>query len=104
MFKEIKSQFIDGLEEQTWMDYATRAQARLKLQKMTDLIGFPTVIKKPGILDRIYDDIQVDQHHHFQNTLNVYQAGYKSEINGLDKTQDDELDDSDRYLMIILII
>ncbi|CAB4016589.1 neprilysin, partial [Paramuricea clavata] len=30
MFKEIKSQFIDGLEEQTWMDYATRAQARLK--------------------------------------------------------------------------
>ncbi|CAB3985405.1 endothelin-converting enzyme 1-like, partial [Paramuricea clavata] len=56
MFKEIKSQFIDGLEEQTWMDYATRAQARLKLQKMTDLIGFPTVIKKPGILDRVYDD------------------------------------------------
>ena len=24
---------------------------------MTDLIGFPTVIKKPGILDRIYEDV-----------------------------------------------
>ena len=42
--------------------------------------------------------IQVDQHHLFKNTLNVYQAGYKSEINGLDKTQDDELDDTDRYI------
>jgi hypothetical protein len=24
---------------------------------MTDLIGFPTVIKKPGILDRVYEDV-----------------------------------------------
>ena len=31
MFREIKSEFIDGLEEQTWMDNATRAQARLKV-------------------------------------------------------------------------
>ncbi|CAB3996359.1 endothelin-converting enzyme 2-like isoform X2 [Paramuricea clavata] len=95
MFEEIKSQFIDGVGEQTWMDISTRAHARLKLQKMTDLIGFPTAIKRPGILDRVYDDIQVDQHHLFQNTLNVYQDGYKKEIDGLDKTQD-ELDDTAR--------
>ncbi len=31
MFKEIKSQFISGLDEQTWMDYSTRTQARLRL-------------------------------------------------------------------------
>jgi hypothetical protein len=31
MFKEIKGQFIDGLEEQHWMDDATREQARLKV-------------------------------------------------------------------------
>jgi hypothetical protein len=31
MFTEIKNQFIDGLEEQNWMDEATRAQARLKV-------------------------------------------------------------------------
>ena len=34
MFKEIKGQFIDGLEEQHWMDNATRAQARLKVSYM----------------------------------------------------------------------
>ena len=33
MFTEIKSQFIDGLEEQKWMDNKTRAQARLKVSK-----------------------------------------------------------------------
>jgi hypothetical protein len=31
MFREIKSEFMDGLEEQTWMDNATRAQALLKV-------------------------------------------------------------------------
>ncbi len=31
MFIEIKGQFIDGLKEQTWMDSATRAQARIKV-------------------------------------------------------------------------
>ena len=31
MFKEIKSQFISGLDEQTWMDYSTRSQARRKV-------------------------------------------------------------------------
>ena len=31
MFTEIKGQFIDSLEEQKWMDNATRDQARLKV-------------------------------------------------------------------------
>jgi hypothetical protein len=31
MFDEIKSQFINGLSEQTWMDYSTRKHARLKV-------------------------------------------------------------------------
>ena len=31
MFTEVKRQFIDGLDEQTWMDSTTRAQARLKV-------------------------------------------------------------------------
>lgn len=30
MFAEIKAQFINGLNEEKWMDNATRAQARLK--------------------------------------------------------------------------
>ena len=34
MFDEIKSQFINGLSEQTWMDYSTREQARLKVGDM----------------------------------------------------------------------
>ena len=31
MFDEVKSQFINGLSEQTWMDYSTREHARLKV-------------------------------------------------------------------------
>ena len=37
MFTEIKGQFIDGLEEQKWMDNATRDQARLKVGNTIDI-------------------------------------------------------------------
>ena len=37
MFKQIKKQFIDGLNEQTWMDYSTRAHARLKVGYTNEL-------------------------------------------------------------------
>jgi hypothetical protein len=37
MFTEIKGQFIAGLVEQTWMDYATRAQAQLKVSYTSGL-------------------------------------------------------------------
>ena len=39
MFTEIKSQFIDGLEEQKWMDKKTRAQARLKVSNTSLMLG-----------------------------------------------------------------
>jgi hypothetical protein len=34
LFTEIRSQFIQGLEEQTWMDNRTREQARIKVRLM----------------------------------------------------------------------
>ena len=36
MFTEIKNQFIDGLEEQKWMDDLTRANARLKVRQIAN--------------------------------------------------------------------
>ena len=40
MFAEIKAQFINGLNEEKWMDSATRAQARLKASEWKDFATF----------------------------------------------------------------
>ncbi|CAB3988922.1 endothelin-converting enzyme 2 isoform X2 [Paramuricea clavata] len=85
MFTEIKNQFIDGLEEQTWMDNATRAQARLKLKKMKKLIGFPTFIKNPVKLNKFYKNVQVNQYRVLQNTLSVWKDQVLKEMNKLGK-------------------
>lgn len=46
MFTEIKSQFIDGLEEQKWMDNKTRAQARLKVGNISLMLAVGAKPKK----------------------------------------------------------
>ncbi|CAB3983458.1 endothelin-converting enzyme 2-like isoform X2, partial [Paramuricea clavata] len=85
MFREIKSEFIDGLEEQTWMDNATRAQARLKLKKMKEWIGFPSFIKNPVKLNKFYENVQVNQYSVLQNTLSALKDQVLKNINELGK-------------------
>ncbi|CAB4002267.1 RNA-directed DNA polymerase from mobile element jockey [Paramuricea clavata] len=100
MFTEIKGQFIDGLKEQTWMDPGTRAQARLKLQKMTDVIGFPSFIKDPATLNAVYGHVQVDQYHLFQNTLNIFREIFWKKLTRLGRRATDSTRSSFSYLQI----
>ena len=54
MFTEIKSQFIDGLEEQLWMDNKTRAQARLKVSNTSLMLGVGAKPKKSLALRKLW--------------------------------------------------
>ena len=41
LFSEIKGQFVDSLEEQTWMDDKTRQGARDKVSTKRFLVKYP---------------------------------------------------------------
>ncbi|XP_028410317.1 endothelin-converting enzyme homolog isoform X2 [Dendronephthya gigantea] len=101
MFTEIKNEFVNGLDEQTWMDYETKSQARLKLNKMRDLIGFPAVIKEPGVLDRAYEDIQVYESKLLENWQDILRKFYLIKMKGFYKRNLEDFEKSSlAYLAI----
>ena len=88
LFIEIRSQFIQGLEEQKWMDDATRDQARIKLNAMQESTGYPAFIKDKTKLDKMYDTLSPDPHDLFENELKIRKDGVLKRINQLEKQPD----------------
>ncbi|XP_028410305.1 endothelin-converting enzyme 2-like [Dendronephthya gigantea] len=89
MFSEIKAEFVDGLKEQKWMDKPTRAQARLKLNKMKDWIGFPSIVKNATELNNYYNRVEVSELLLLQNALNSIRDMVIKKIDRLGKPPDD---------------
>ena len=65
MFTEIKSQFIDGLEEQLWMDNKTRAQARLKVSNTSLMLGVGAKPKKSLALRKLWIEWNINYERDF---------------------------------------
>ncbi|XP_028410306.1 endothelin-converting enzyme 2-like [Dendronephthya gigantea] len=89
MFAEIKAEFVDGLEEHKWMDDATRSQARLKLQKMKEWIGYSSFIKNTTELHSYYKNFQVKESFLLQNMLNAVRNLILKKSQQLGKPSDD---------------
>ncbi|XP_028410275.1 endothelin-converting enzyme homolog [Dendronephthya gigantea] len=89
MFTEIKSEFIDGLEEQKWMDDASRAQARLKLEKMKTWVGYTPFVKNKTELNNYYKNFQVQESFLLENTLNAARNLFLKESQQLGKPSDE---------------
>ncbi|KAL4217627.1 Membrane metallo-endopeptidase-like 1 [Mactra antiquata] len=69
MIHGIKEAFIDILQEEVWMDNATRVAAREKAEAMYEWIGYADDILNTSIINDLYSDVAVDRNEYFQNVL-----------------------------------
>ncbi|XP_028410336.1 endothelin-converting enzyme 1-like [Dendronephthya gigantea] len=80
LFTEIKKEFLNGLNEQEWLDEKTRASARRKLIKMKEYVGYPRFIKDPSKLNKFYEDVKVDISQLLQNQLSSVRNSFIKKI------------------------
>lgn len=57
MVNNIKSSFIDAIQESTWMDPATKAVARTKLGSVTPYISVWDTLKDPNKIQQFYGNV-----------------------------------------------
>ncbi|XP_046850503.1 endothelin-converting enzyme homolog [Xenia sp. Carnegie-2017] len=90
LFHEIRMQFIEGLNELQWMDYTSRAKARLKLEKMKESVGYPLFVKDTAKLNKMYKTYLVDGNDFFNNKLRVLKARFVEYLKTMDSPPDDK--------------
>ncbi|XP_022248558.1 membrane metallo-endopeptidase-like 1 [Limulus polyphemus] len=71
MIHNIRDAFNELLEENEWMDDATRAVAKAKANAMNERIGYPEFLTNPVELSKEYDMLVVHEDLFFVNVLNV---------------------------------
>ncbi|KAG8180916.1 hypothetical protein JTE90_020143 [Oedothorax gibbosus] len=69
MINDIKTAFLELLDEVDWMDSETRAAAREKAVMMSEKIGFPEYITDPKALDEDYEGKEFKPDTYFENVL-----------------------------------
>lgn len=57
MVEDLRAAFKEMLEENDWMDDATRSYAKLKADQMIALIAYPDFILNDTALDEYYDKV-----------------------------------------------
>ncbi|GFS75640.1 neprilysin-1 [Nephila pilipes] len=69
MIKDIKTAFLELLDEVDWMDGETREAARQKAVLMSEKIGFPEYLMDPQTLDEEFEGIEFKPDTYFENVL-----------------------------------
>ncbi|GFX17353.1 neprilysin-4 [Trichonephila clavipes] len=69
MIKDIKTAFLELLDEVDWMDKETREAARQKAVLMSEKIGFPEYLMDPQALDEEFEGIEFKPDTYFENVL-----------------------------------
>ncbi|XP_054714705.1 neprilysin-4-like isoform X2 [Uloborus diversus] len=69
MISDIKTAFLELLDEVDWMDPDTREAARQKALMMSEKIGFPEYIIDPVELDKDYEGLEFQPDTYFDNVL-----------------------------------
>ncbi|PRD18373.1 UNVERIFIED_CONTAM: Endothelin-converting enzyme 2 [Trichonephila clavipes] len=65
MIKDIKTAFLELLDEVDWMDKETREAARQKAVLMSEKIGFPEYLMDPQALDEEFEGVSNFVTHYF---------------------------------------
>ncbi|XP_058986488.1 neprilysin-2 isoform X2 [Musca domestica] len=78
MVNNIRSVFDNILDEVTWMDDKTKAEAKNKLKHMTTHIGYPDEMLDDKKLAEYYDKLEIDADKYFESFLkmNVFGTDY----------------------------
>ena len=57
MVEETKENFIEMIQESTWLHEETKKAAILKVEKIKKTIGYPKEFKVPGSLDKAFKNV-----------------------------------------------
>jgi len=79
MIHTLRDAFIELLEDNQWMDDATRAVARDKAMAMNQHIGYPEFLTRPAELDKEFEGIDVSNQSFLDNIFGMQK--YKAERN-----------------------
>ncbi|EGT35837.1 hypothetical protein CAEBREN_26097 [Caenorhabditis brenneri] len=72
MVEETKQNFIEMIQESTWLHEETKKNAILKVEKMRKMIGYPEEFEKAGALDKTFETLNVfptDSHYTIMNKI-----------------------------------
>ena len=67
----LRRAFSKLLDDLTWMDKETKAEARKKLVKMKQYIAYPQEVLDKEIIDGYYDKLEIDEGDFFGNVLKI---------------------------------
>ena len=57
LIEDIKTSFIEMIQESNWDHEKTKETAILKVQKMKKMVGYPEEFEKPGALDKMFETV-----------------------------------------------
>ncbi|XP_028391249.1 neprilysin-like [Dendronephthya gigantea] len=80
IFEEIRSEFLRELDEQTWMDNATKRNARKKAAASRILVGYPDFIRDEEKLNAEYEDIQVNRSEYLKTVFSIKRLIFMKKI------------------------
>lgn len=69
MVLNIRNEFEKLLERVPWMDDETKLYALKKAKAITNHIGYPDELIDNSIIDKYYDDLELDSDNYLLNTL-----------------------------------
>lgn len=71
MTHELQQAFREIINSTDWIDGPTKALSEEKLNAMSLRIGYPDFLLSHDELNKIYEDLDIDPHKYFENTLAV---------------------------------
>lgn len=71
LVNDIRSAFIDVLNEVTWMDEKTRNESIKKAKTLTTHIGYPDELAENDKLEEYYRDLEIEPDNLLLNTLRI---------------------------------
>lgn len=69
--EEIRKALKNNFKRRNWIDMETRTKAEMKLDSITQLIGYPSYILDPNQLDEKYKDLHVDKKQYLENIFRM---------------------------------
>lgn len=71
ILNEIKTAFKATLDQQKWMDHATRTAAKQKAESLIENVGYPDYIMDVDYMTQKYKKVKIDPKSYFENEISI---------------------------------
>lgn len=90
LVSQVKGAFRESLDENTWMDKATKIQAKKKLDNMLDNIAYPAFILNKEQLAKVYEGLDIKSNTLFDNMYQIVKLQRKQNLELVNQPVDRE--------------